>query len=226
MTIRLLTPSRHVDNGKSLGIHDEYYQMFKKIDVELIIATPSEEKTYIALLELCDGLLLTGGYDVNPKYYNQPLHSTTVLETENIEHMEFKLLSLFSAKKKPIIGICRGIQTINVFFNGTLIQDINSLYQHEDVKNHLQTERTGYSHYVEIQPDTKLSTVLENRVLVNSFHHQNIDQLATGFTVNAISEDGLIEGIERKNIIALQWHPEISDDQTQMQLLKLFKTLF
>lgn len=217
MTIRLLTPSRYVDNKKSLGIHDEYYQMFKKVDIELIIVTPSDEKTYLALLELCDGLLLTGGDDVNPKYYNQPLHPSTLLEEETIEHMEFKLLSLFSDTKKTIIGICRGIQTINVFFNGTLLQDIS---------NHRQTERSGYCHYVTIQPDTKLSSVLDATVLVNSFHHQNIDQLAPGFIVNAISEDGLIEGIERKNIIAFQWHPEITNDHTQKQILQVIKTLF
>lgn len=226
MAIKLLTPSRSLENGKSLGIHKEYYDMFKKVDIELIIMTPSSDKTYQSLLEVCDGLLLTGGNDINPKYYNQALHSTTVLEDANIEHMEFKLLSLFSDAKKPIIGICRGIQTINVFFNGTLLQDIPSLSLHENRKNHQQVERSGYSHYVEIQPNTKLSKVLPHQVLVNSFHHQNIDQIAPGFTINAISEDGLIEGIEKGNIMAFQWHPEITVDDTQDKILQVIRSLF
>lgn len=226
MTIRLLTPSRSVESGKSLGIHKEYYTMFKKGDIELIIITSSSDKTYQSLLEVCDGLLLTGGNDVNPKYYNQPLHSTTHLEDSYIEYMEFKLLTLFNHAKKPIIGICRGIQTINVFFNGTLLQDINSQYFHSNVKTHQQINRDGYSHYIEIQPDTKLSKFITNKVLVNSFHHQNIDHLAPGFTITAYSEDGLIEGIEKGNIVAFQWHPEITNDATQEQIVAYIKSLF
>lgn len=226
MTIRLLTPSRIVEKGKSLGIHKEYYTMFKKVDIELLVVTPSSDKTYQLLLEICDGLLLSGGDDVNPKYYNQPLHPTTNLEDSSIEHMEFKLLTLFSNAQKPIIGICRGIQTINVFFNGTLLQDINSQYLRPDVKLHQQLERSGYSHYIEIQPNTNLSKYINHRVLVNSFHHQNIDLLAPGFVVNARSEDELIEGIEKGNIIAFQWHPEITNDATQERLLAYIKSLF
>lgn len=226
MTIRLLTPSRSIESKKSLGIHKEYYTMFQKADIELIIITPSSDKTYQSLLDICDGLLLTGGNDVNPKYYNQPIHPTTQLEESYIEHMEFKLLTLFSQSKKPIIGICRGIQTINVFFNGTLLQDINTQYLHPDVKVHQQIERSGYSHYIEIQANTKLSKFINNRVLVNSFHHQNIDHLAPGFTISACSEDGLIEGIEKGNIIAFQWHPEITIDASQNQLLAYIKSLF
>lgn len=224
MPIRLLTPIRSRDNARVLYIYKEYLDMFKKMNAELIIATPSSEETYTLLVNICDGLLLTGGGDINPKYFNQSKHEKTIPELESIEHMEFRLIEMFSKQKKPIIGICRGIQTINVFFNGTLIQDIPS--QRPDTKIHLQEDLDGYSHYVNIQPNTRLKEYLDASILVNSFHHQNIDLVAPGFSINAISEDGLIEGIEKDNIIAVQWHPEKTNDENQERLLSVFKTLF
>lgn len=224
MPIRLLTPIRSRDDARVLYIYKEYLDMFKKMNAELLIATPNCDETYTLLLDMCDGLLLSGGGDIDPKYFNQLKHKKTKPELESIEHMEFRLIELFSKQKKPIIGICRGIQTINVFFNGTLIQDIPS--QRPNTKAHQQESLEGYSHHVTIQPNTKLREYLAETILVNSFHHQNIDLVAPGFTINAISEDGLIEGIEKDNIIAVQWHPEKTNDKNQEDLLNLFKTLF
>lgn len=226
MTVRLLSPVRSRENQRVLYIYNEYLKMFKKMNAEIIMITPSSHETYEKLLEICDGLLLTGGGDINPTFYNQQKHEKTEIEMKSIEHMEFTLIELFSQQKKPIIGICRGIQTINVFFNGTLIQDLPSQYNHEKAKNHLQSELTGYSHYVEIQPNTLLAKELPKQVLVNSFHHQNIDKVAPGFKVNAISEDGLVEGIEKDNIVGVQWHPEKTVDEAQEQLLRVFHHLF
>lgn len=224
MTLRVVTPVRIKDDHQTLYIYQNYYQMLKKYDIELLIVTPSSFETYQKVLEIADGLLLTGGTDVNPKFYNQELHPTTTIEPADFEQMEFALISLFDKQKKPILGICRGIQTINVYFNGTLLQDIASAAP--NALEHQQDKKDTYGHKVEIQKGTHLAKFINGSIDVNSFHHQNIDVVAPGFSVNAISEDGLIEGIEKGNIIAVQWHPEKVDDVYQDQLMKAWIATF
>jgi putative glutamine amidotransferase len=224
MTLRVVTPVRIKDDQQTLYIYQNYYQMLKKYDIELLIVTPSSFETYQKVLEIADGLLLTGGTDVNPKFYNQELHPTTNIEPADFEQMEFALISLFDKQKKPILGICRGIQTINVYFNGTLLQDIASAAP--NALEHQQDKKDTYSHKVEIQKGTHLAKFINGSIDVNSFHHQNIDVVAPKFSVNAISEDGLIEGIEKENIIAVQWHPEKVDDVYQDQLMKAWIATF
>lgn len=223
MTLRLLTPVRSRENARVFYIYSEYYQMFKKQNIEIIMITPSTNQTYQLLCNMCDGLLLTGGIDIDPKYYHQPKDEKTNIELDYIEEMEFKLIELFNNQNKPIIGICRGIQTINVFFKGTLIQDIDT--QINNTVPHSQDSLTGYCHDVTILPNTLLSNYLDKRIKVNSFHHQCIDLLAPEFIISATSDDGLIEAIEKDNIVAVQWHPEKVDDINQLQLVKLFKSL-
>ncbi|MFV0396359.1 MAG: gamma-glutamyl-gamma-aminobutyrate hydrolase family protein [Coprobacillaceae bacterium] len=224
MTLRIVTPVRITNDSKSLYIYNNYYQMLKNVGVELVIATPGSFETYNKLLEMCDGLLLTGGGDIDPKFYNQDVHPTTKIDPPTFEQMEFALISLFAKQKKPILGICRGIQTINVFFNGDIIQDIPS--SHPESVEHMQDPKETYAHTVTIQKDTILSKFMDTTIKVNSYHHQNIDTVASGFNVNAISEDGLIEGIEKNNIIGVQWHPEKVDDVYQQQLLKAWLSTF
>lgn len=224
MTLRVVTPVRIKDDQQTLYIYQNYYEMLKKFDIELLIVTPSSFETYQKVLEIADGLLLTGGTDVNPKFYNQELHPSTNIEPAEFEQMEFALISLFDKQKKPILGICRGIQTINVYFNGTLLQDIASATP--NALEHQQDKKDTYGHKVEIQKGTHLASFINGSIDVNSFHHQNIDVVAPGFSVNAISEDGLIEGIEKGNIIAVQWHPEKVDDVYQDQLMKAWIATF
>jgi len=224
MTLRVVTPVRIKDNQQTLYIYENYYQMLKKFDIELLIVTPSSFETYLKVSEIADGLLLTGGTDVNPKFYNQELHPSTNIEPADFEQMEFALISLFNKQKKPILGICRGIQTINVYFNGTLLQDIASA--NADAIDHQQEKKETYGHTVEIQKDTHLAKFISGSINVNSFHHQNVDVVAPGFKVNAISEDGLVEGIEKGNIIAVQWHPEKVNDIYQEQLMKAWIATF
>lgn len=224
MTLRVVTPVRIKDNQQTLYIYQNYYQMLKTFDIDLLIVTPSNFETYQNVLEIADGLLLTGGTDVDPKFYNQTVHPSTNIEPADFEQMEFALISLFSKQKKPILGICRGIQTINVYFNGTLLQDIASA--NPNAIEHQQDKKETYGHKVEIQENTHLGKFINGSIDVNSFHHQNIDVVAPGFSINAISEDGLVEGIEKGNIIAVQWHPEKIEDVYQEQLMKAWIATF
>ena len=222
MNKRILTPMRSYSTRRVYYIYREYLNMFKAADLDVIITGPSSDDTLRFLVENCDGLLLTGGLDIDPSLFNQPLNPLTNKELPELEILELKLIKMFAAKNKPILGICRGIQTINVAFGGSLIQDILEANKYTD---HLQKKPEGYHHLVKTVASTQLQKFLGNEFMTNSFHHQAIDQLAPGFIVNARSQDNIIERIEKGNIIAVQWHPEKINDEQQYNLIKLYKKL-
>ncbi len=157
-----------------------------------------------------DGLLIPGGIDVNPMMYHEnPLPH---LGTTNIRYdkWECHMIEVCEKKQMPILGICRGIQILNVFHGGTLWQDLSD--RKESTFLHNQTEDRGYpSHSVHIEKGSYLESIFGNKIDVNSFHHQALKDVADNFKVSAYAEDGVIEGIEDPTypyLIGVQWHPE------------------
>lgn len=154
--------------------------------------------------KLCDGLLLSGGGDIDPKRYGaKNLGSTNIDETTDAQELE--LVRAFSVTNRPILGICRGLQVVNVAFGGDLIQDIKTASTHQ------WTERTGDQvHPVTAEEGSFLQTLYGNGFRVNSAHHQAVGKLAQGLAVSAKAKDGVIEAIEckAKRIYAVQFHPE------------------
>lgn len=225
-TIRLLTPLRTTDTrrGKQFYIYQYYVEMFKKINAQLFMITPEDQETYLQLASFCDGLLLVGGLDLDASYYHETNHHTNQLEIPEVDQMDLELIHLFDQLQKPIIGICRGHQVINVAFGGTLYQDINS--QCATTIEHHQSDHQKYCHQLQVVPHTSLAAYFDERTLVNSFHHQCIKKVADGFQVMAYSEDGLIEAIEKKNVMSVQWHPEKVNDDNQDKILQMFLTMF
>lgn len=222
MNKKILTPMRSYSQRRVYYIYREYFRMLQTANLDPIIIGPSSDDTLDFLVTHCDGLLLSGGFDIDPVLYHQVLNPLTNKEEAELEELEIKLIHKFSKAHKPILGICRGIQTINVAFNGTLIQDIPETKKYD---NHLHENLEGYHHLVKTIPHTKLNKYLGNEFMTNSFHHQAIDDIAPGFVVSAITADGIIEGIEKDNIIAVQWHPEKNHDKIQAGLIKLYKEL-
>ncbi len=177
----------------------------------LIPLTNNTQILHNILLQI-DGLILSGGGDIYAPLFNEELHPA--VESYDLERDNYDiLLTRMAAERQiPILGICRGHQVINVAFGGNLIQDIPSQAPHSKV-NHNQSEpRETGTHLVNIQPNSKLHQILKtDKILVNTFHHQAIHQVANGFKAVAFSEDGLneaIESTENKSIIGVQWHPE------------------
>ena len=143
---------------------------------------------------------------LHPRYYNEEALTDKKYEFDEYPFVR-DVVKGFDNKKKPIFGICAGIQEINVIFGGSLHQKIN---------NH--SMRDGKKHSVTLDESSILYKIFGKREIdVNSYHNQAINRLADGFKVTAISKDGTIEGIEKDNIIAVQWHPEVLMD------IKLFK---
>ena len=154
----------------------------------------------------CDGLLLPGGGDIEPSLFGQERIPACGEPNPLRDAAEPKLLHAFLAAGKPILGICRGIQVMNAVLGGDLYQDIKP-FEHLPHNGHW-----AKVHTVTVRRGTLLSRILgQDTVLVNSQHHQAVDQVAPGFTLAALSEDGIVEGIEKpdaKFCLGVQWHPE------------------
>lgn len=162
------------------------------------------------LFEWVDGLLLPGGEDVDPTRYGATPHPTSQWDPL-LDDLEFQLLDMARAGQVPILGICRGLQVINVALGGTLYQDLPS-QRPSQLEHPRHGPRDRLVHELRVDRESQLGGVLNgDRFMVNSLHHQGIDRLGRGLVASARSEDGLIEGIETVSgpfLIGVQFHPE------------------
>lgn len=167
---------------------------------------------------LCDGLLLSGGEDVNPSFYGQTATEKCGKIVPARDHAEIKMLEAFLSTGKPILGICRGEQLMNVFFGGTLHQDIADVATscHDDYPR-----KNRGNHEVSVTRGTKLAEIMgQETFLANSLHHQAVDKVAPVLILAATSEDGIVEGVEHPShpfCIGVQWHPEHMSAYSKLQ---------
>ena len=180
-----------------------------------LVSTLEEAREAVGRL---DGLLLTGGKDLEPTRYGQTARHPESLGAPARNASDLYLSRAAQERGTPTLGICLGIQVMNVEFGGTLLQHIP-----EDLPGALEHEEEGVEeadtpeHAVSIEPGTLLARILgsERPGVVNSFHHQSVDRVAPGFRVAARSPDGIIEAIERTDhpfYVGIQWHPERMPD--------------
>ncbi|HBT20775.1 MAG TPA: peptidase C26 [Peptococcaceae bacterium] len=176
--------------------------------------------------EILDGLLLTGGVDVDPLFFGEQPRGTREITPER-DVFEMKIVRKFMALNKPILGICRGMQVLNIAAEGSIFQDIND--EVPGVIKHMQeAPRWHPTHTIEIVPGTKLGKIYKkSKINVNTFHHQAVKEAAPGFCISALAADGIIEAIEsskHKFVIGVQWHPEHLAfwDKASLRLFKAF----
>ena len=182
------------------------------------------EEQLQALLPRLDGLLFTGGGDVQPERYNSHPHPLVQNVDEDRDQLEITLVDLAVRQQIPFFGICRGLQVINVALGGSLYEDL--LEQRPGSMRHDFDEefpRDHLAHPVSIQADTHLRAIIDTNDLdVNSLHHQGIQRLAPPLCASAHSPDGLVEAVEVANHpfgMAVQWHPECLPEHELMQRL-------
>lgn len=188
--------------------------------IPLIVPFQAEKENLHELALMADGLLLPGGDDVHPRYYGAAdIHENSGPFSTERDDMEIALANFFIAQGKPVFGICRGAQVLNVALGGTLYQDIGSeldtSIRHEYDKSVSKLLRyLEDTHEVYLLEDTALASFFKCESLItNSLHHQAVNQVAETLCVCAIAKDGIIEGIESKDmnanwILGVQWHPE------------------
>ncbi|AME09815.1 MULTISPECIES: gamma-glutamyl-gamma-aminobutyrate hydrolase family protein [Gemella] len=173
-------------------------------EVDFILFPVCSEVGIEKIASMCCGLIIAGrDRDIHPRYYGEEPKKGLVYQEDNYEDsLDFKLIEEFSKRNKPIFGICSGLQSINVYFGGTLIQHIDN---HTDKVKLMR-------HGIAVKRGSFVHKMCGDRASVNSIHHQGIKEIAKGFNITAVADDGTIEAIEKGNLIGVQWHPEVDMD--------------
>lgn len=191
----------------------------------LIPLLEDEPEALRAAYDVCDGLLLPGGVDMDPASFGEEPHPKLGRVDPARDQVELTLTRWAVEDQKPLLGLCRGLQVINVALGGTLWQDIESQYEGAIRHDYFPTHgfaRDHLAHEVTLAEGTRMRHLMEHdRIPVNSMHHQAVRRLASSLVASAVAPDGLIEAAELDDegfVVGVQWHPEVfevTDPHTQ-----------
>lgn len=206
-------------------VNQPYLDRLSEAGAACLLIHEAPDEDIAGLLELCDGLLVTGGSDVDPRDYGSQPHAKLGAISPRRDHLDRVAVQYaLDHPGMPVLGICRGIQSINVVAGGSLHQDVEAAVS--GALKHKQTAPGWYgTHDIEVVEGSLLHGILgEGRVSVNSYHHQAVDTVARGFGVVARTADGVVEAIERTEgtwCLGLQFHPEIMAHRSE-QMMRIF----
>lgn len=193
-------------------VNEDYVQsVIRNGGIPFIIPFSEDEDVINEQMNFIDGLILSGGHDVSPRYYKEDPHQKLGGIYPERDEFDFMLLKKAEERNIPVLGICRGFQLINVYFGGTLYQDLGERDGFTLKHNQVKTPDMP-SHMVKIDKESKLHALTgKDEIMVNSFHHQIIKEVGNSLNIAAIASDGVIESVEHKdkNIFGVQWHPEM-----------------
>ena len=220
------------DVGDRVNLPPEYIASVRRAGGRAVLVPPGEPDV-AGLLDTVDGVLLTGGGDIDPSLWGGPEHETVYMTSVVRDSMEIELARLAVERGVPLLAICRGMQVLNVALGGTLHVHVPDVVG-ESVVHRLPPPddimRPGWKgavpHSIELAPDSRLADVLGTTdIEPMSWHHQAVDELGEGLRAVAHAPDGIIESIEldgHPNVTAVQWHPELTaaDDPTQARLFE------
>jgi putative glutamine amidotransferase len=219
-----LSPGR-VEGWRSgaAAVPSPYLECLRRGGTRPVLITAPDEGTPGESLEPFDGLVLIGGGDIDPSRYGQTQHPEAYGVDRDRDALEVDLLLEADRNEMPVLGICRGLQVVNVAFGGTLHQhlpDVPGLDRH-------RAPSSGLMHEVKVNESSRLHAACGQSALeASSWHHQGIDRLGEGLVPVAWSGDGLVEAIERPDgwVVAVQWHPEetAATDPAQQALFDAF----
>lgn len=212
--IGILTTVKYADylGTNHIYINDEYILSLDKIGaIPILIPPVSSYDVLNCYVKLCDGFLLSGGGDINPVFTNQEPSPKLGTVNNQLDRFQITLTKKILRSKKPVLGICRGIQLLNAALGGTTLQDISESPIPPIL--HMQcSERHQGIHKVYFQKGSMLHKLFGDVAFVNSYHHQAVDQPGTGVIITGRSSDQIVEAIELSNHpfgIGVQWHPEM-----------------
>lgn len=206
-----VTASRTKENPDVHRVTENMTRAMALAGAEMItLDFPLNKEEIDRIFPTLDGVIFAGGPDTHPKYYGQEIDPYCGEINEERDELEMYLMKLVMAADLPALGVCRGMQAINVALGGTLHQDV----VHHLGLIHRQPEGTRYFHDIIFEGDSVLRSLVPSaRYPVNSYHHQAVDRLADGLVATAYNPDGLIEAYERpasRFLMGVQWHPEVS----------------
>lgn len=215
-------PNKVAVTHEDLKKAEPYAAALRLVGLEPVLVSAEEARSLVGL----DGLLLTGGRDVDPKRYGQEPARETQAPNPARDRMEIGLLGEALDRDLPVLGICRGLQLLNVYHGGTLIQHLKG-DPHRTLPRPKDPSKPV--HEISVAPDTRLAAILgAGQLPVNSRHHQAVDKLGARLLVSAKAVlDDVVEGLElpeKEFAIAVQWHPEdqVPGDEMQVKLFRAF----
>jgi putative glutamine amidotransferase len=176
-----------------------------------------------------DGLVLSGGDDIDPLLFDEEPHAHLGKVSPVRDSAELELARQMLNRDKPILGICRGLQVLNVAFGGTLYQDIQKQNDGSILQHVQKAPNTHATHFVHLEKGSILEDVAgHDRILVNSFHHQSLKDVSAPFTVTGVATDQIIESaesVDHQFVLGVQWHPELlsaNGDAVSLQIFERF----
>lgn len=200
------------DESLVMTAYDNIHAIVQAGGVPMVLPNLADEQLADRLLEQLDGLLATGGGDIDPTLFGEEPHPKLGEVSPLRDQFELMIVRKALQANKPVLGICRGCQILNVAAGGTVYQDIYSQCSQELLQHAQRAPRAHASHFVDIEEETMFYEIIQmGRIKVNSYHHQAVHRVADGFRVSAAAGDEIIEAIESTRhafALGVQWHPE------------------
>ena len=216
-------------NEHVLTVSTDYIQAITNFGGVPLIIPNIQGDAIDSIVELLDGLLLTGGGDIDPTLFNEEPHQNLGSIIPERDAFEIAIIKKMMALNKPILGICRGMQILNITIGGDMYQDIYTQSQNNLLQHTQQASRTHATHFVQVTEGSMLSEIVQvDKFKVNSFHHQAIRKIPKDYKACAFASDGIIEAFEsniHSFVMGLQWHPEsllLKNDEASIAIFKAF----
>lgn len=214
-------------NPQVYGLNQAYAQAVSRAGGNPILVARPDDNTLVEMLSIADGILLAGGHDVDPSTYGEEKGEHTCNVDQDRDRVEMLLTRLAQEKNIPLLGICRGMQIMNITFGGSLYQhiaaDLARALSHDMHEGH---KRNFLAHEVVLTANSLLGNIVgTERIATNSLHHQGIKVLSDKLVASGHTSDGLVESVELREhpfCIGVQWHPEELHDEPSQRLFNAF----